>query len=614
MLSNSGCVLWRHAVKRSLSQHLSRTARTALSPRLPLWRSKFLVFAFFAAFAALAARAAWIQGLSNDFYQKQGKTRYQRTLELAATRGKILDRNGRMLATSLSARAIWAIPEDVHAATPASKMKALAALLGISPSLLRAKLAQSRRFLHLKRQIPVDVAEQIAALKIPGIYQSKEYRRYYPEGEIAAQLIGFTNVEDEGQEGIELSMQPQLAGLPGSRRVIKDRLGRIVEDVPEMIAPRDGEELSLSIDNRLQYIAYTGLKEAVKRNKAKAGAVVVLDVRTGEVLALANVPTYNPNDRSRLSGEQLRNRALTDTFEPGSITKPIVIARALELRRVTPSTVFHTSPGRYTIDGATITDTHDKGTLTVFGVIQKSSNIGTAKIGLMLKPQEMWDMFSGVGFGQAPHIHFPGAVAGRLRPWKRWRRIEQATMSYGYGVSVSLFQIARAYTVLARDGQLLPVTIFKNDDEPVYGPQIISPRTAQQVRSMLEAVVSPEGTAPLAQIPGYRAGGKQARRTNIRVAATTNPNIVFPLSASRRCPRRALLWRFPSTSRARASISAAGSLRRFSRGLRAIPCARSILRLISPFSLRAKSLWSARSARLELRHECRACRATALCV
>src|SRR5260363_11722 len=276
MLSNSGCVLWRHAVKRSLSQHLSRTARTALSPRLPLWRSKFLVFAFFAAFAALAARAAWIQGLSNDFYQKQGKTRYQRTLELAATRGKILDRNGRMLATSLSARAIWAIPEDVHAATPASKMKALAALLGISPSLLRATLAQSRR--------------------------------YYPEGEIAAQLIGFTNVEDEGQEGIELSMQPQLAGLPGSRRVIKDRLGRIVEDVPEMIAPRDGEELSLSIDNRLQYIAYTGLKEAVKRNKAKAGAVVVLDVRTGEVLALANVPTYNPNDRSRLSGEQLRNR------------------------------------------------------------------------------------------------------------------------------------------------------------------------------------------------------------------------------------------------------------------------------------------------------------------
>ncbi len=532
-------------MKRGLSRHAPPATRAALSLRLPLWRSKLLVFLLFTAFAALVARAAWIQGFSNDFYQKQGKTRYQRTLELAATRGKIMDRNGLMLATSLSARAIWAIPEDIPLATPAAKINALAALLEISPHMLHTKLAQSKRFVYLKRQIPVELANRIAALEIPGIYQSKEYKRFYPEGEIAAQLIGFTNVEDEGQEGIELSMQQQLAGLPGSRCVIKDRLGRIVEDVAEMIAPRDGQELRLSIDHRLQYIAHTDLKEAVARNKAKAGAVIVLDVRTGEVLALANIPTYNPNDRSRLSGEQLRNRVLTDTFEPGSIMKPITIARALDLRRVTPNTIFHTSPGRYTLDGATIADTHDKGTLTVAGVIQKSSNIGTLKIGLMLKPQEMWEMFSGVGFGQAPEIHFPGAVAGRLRPWKSWRRIEQATMSYGYGVSVSLFQIARAYTVLARDGQLLPVTIFKHHGEPVQGPQIISPRTAQQVRQTLEAVVGPNGTAPAAQIPGYRAGGKTGtayihsgrgydksryRASFVGIAPMSAPRIIVALS------------------------------------------------------------------------------------
>jgi cell division protein FtsI (penicillin-binding protein 3) len=489
-----------------------RPAKSAPSLRLPLhlpvWRSKCVVFLLFIAFAVLTVRAFWIQGPGNAFYQKQGKSRYQRTLLLPATRGKIFDRNGRVLATSLPVRAIWAIPDAVPPELAAEKMTALAKLLGLRLPSLRAKLAESKNFVYLKRQIPVETAERVAALNIPGIYQRKEYRRFYPEGEITAHLLGFTNVEDEGQEGIELSMQKQLAGMPGSRRVIRDRMGHIVEEFAERIPPRDGENLTLSIDRRLQYAAYTGLKAAVKHHRAKAGTAIVLDAKSGEVLALVNYPTYNPNDRSRLTGEQLRNRALTDTFEAGSIMKPFTVARALDLKRVTPATLFDTAPGYYMLDHAKITDIRNHGTLTVADVIRKSSNIGMAKIALRLAPEEMWDMFTGVGFGQAPRIEFPGAVAGRLRPWQRWRRIEQATMAYGYGISASLVQVAQAYTVLANDGRLTPVTLFKKDTPPIAGPQIISSQTARQVRSMLETVVGAGGTGLAAHIPGYRIGGK----------------------------------------------------------------------------------------------------------
>lgn len=494
--------------KENVRHRIPLPAQPAQSLRLPLWRSKFIVLLLFIAFSALIARALWIQGPGNDFYQKQGKNRYQRTLELPATRGRILDRNGLVLATSLSARAIWAIPEDIPHDLPSSKIDALATLLDVSWKGLRAKLAENRNFVYLKRQVTVDLAKRIASLNIPGIYQRKEYKRFYPEGGITAHLIGFTNVEDEGQEGIELSMQKQLAGVAGSRRVIKDRMGRIIEDIAELVPPCNGEDLRLSIDSKLQYVAYADLKAAVKRNRAKAGAAVVLDAKSGEVLALVNYPTYNPNDRSHLTGEQLRNRALTDMFEPGSIMKPFAVSRALDLHRVAPTTLVNTSPGRYSLDHATITDTRNFGVLTVAGVIQKSSNIGAIKIAMQLTPEEMWDMLTSVGFGQAPKIDFPGAVAGRLRPWRRWRRIEQATMSYGYGISATLFQIAHAYTVLAHDGQLIPVTLFKSDGKPVSGPQIISPRTAHQMRSMLAAVVAPGGGGLAAQVPGYRVGGK----------------------------------------------------------------------------------------------------------
>lgn len=405
-----------------------RTGQFSASPvlglRLPMWRSKFVVFLMFAAFLALAARAMWIQGPGNQFYEMEGKKRFQRTLELPATRGKILDRNGLVLATSLPVKAIWAVPEDVPNDIEPQRMRQLAKLLDLSEKDLRAKLNEDKSFVYLKRQVLPDAADKIAALKVEGIHQTREYKRFYPEGEAMAHIVGFTNVEDKGQEGVELAREAGLAGRPGARQVIKDRLGRVVEDVGVLKTPRDGEDMQLSIDAKIQYLAYNEVKAVVERNKAKAASAVVLDAQTGEVLALANWPTYNPNDRTRLSGEQLRNRVLTDTFEPGSMMKPISIGLALQLGRVTPSTTVVTT-GKYNFEGATISDTHNYGTLTVGGVIQKSSNIGTTKIAMMMKPQEMWDMFTSVGLGQAPKIGFPApwpAACGRGRAGVRSSR------------------------------------------------------------------------------------------------------------------------------------------------------------------------------------------------
>ncbi|SDV49596.1 peptidoglycan D,D-transpeptidase FtsI family protein [Chitinasiproducens palmae] len=521
------------------------SASPMLSVSLPLWRSKLVVFLVFLAFAALAARAFWIEGPGNAFYQKQGEARYQRTLELAATRGKIVDRNGLVLATSLPVRAIWAAPEDVPEDVSAEKIAALAKLLEMSEKETRAKLLGQKTFVYVKRQVPIEVAEKVAALDIPGVYQRKEYKRFYPEGEIAAHLVGFTNVEDIGQEGVELSRQKDLVGQPGQRRVIRDRMGHIIQDVDELVQPHDGADIRLSIDSKLQYIVFTELKQAVENNKAHAGAALVVDARTGEVLALANYPSYNPNDRTRLTGEQLRNRALTDTFEPGSIMKPFTISLGLDLHRVTPTTIVNTSPGRLTLDGATITDDANFGVLNVAGVIQKSSNVGTTKIAMQLKPEEMWNMYTTLGLGRAPQIGFPGAVAGRLRPWHSWRRIEQATMSYGYGLSVSLFQLAHAYTVFANGGRLLPLSIYHQDGPVAPGPQVFAPETMREVRKMLETVVAPGGTAPQAAVPGYRAGGKTGtaykhsgrgydkskyRASFVGVAPMSNPRVIVAVS------------------------------------------------------------------------------------
>ena len=481
-------------------------ASPVLALKLPVWRSRLVLFVLFAAFAALVGRALYLQGISTDFLQKQGESRYARTVELPATRGRITDRNGQVLASSMPVKAVWAIPEDVLNASP-EKLCQLAALLDMDERDLRKKLDSDRSFVYLKRQVEQDVADKIVKLGIDGIQTRKEYKRYYPEGEAMAHIVGFTNVEDAGQEGMELAHQKQLAGVTGSRRVIKDRLGRIVEDIESVREPHDGKDLVLSIDRQIQYIAFSHLQEAVEKHKAKAGGIVVLDAKTGEVLALANLPTYNPNDRSHLNGAQLRNRVLTDTFEPGSTMKPLIISLALENKLVTPETVIQTAPGRITIGRATIGDAHAHGPLTVAQVIEKSSNIGTAKIALQMQPQQMWEMFTAVGFGQQPKVGFPGAVAGRVRPYKSWRPIEQATMSYGHGISISLIQMARAYTIFANGGELLPVT-FQKVTEPPQGQRIFSAKTARQMLDMMETVVSPEGTAPKAQVPGYRVGGK----------------------------------------------------------------------------------------------------------
>jgi cell division protein FtsI (penicillin-binding protein 3) len=345
------------------------------------------------------------------------------------------------------------------------------------------------------------------ALQLKGVYQRKEYKRQYPEGEAAAHVVGFTNVEDIGQEGIELAFNKELSGRNGSRHVLKDRLGRVVEDVGEQIAPVDGPDLQLSVDSKVQFFAYQKLRDAVLLNKARAGSVVVLDVITGEVLALANYPSYAPGKRQNLSGEQLRNRALTDTFEPGSVMKPFTIGLGLETGRVTPQTLIDTGNGKLTITGSTISDSHPNGVLTVEGVIQKSSNIGTTKIAMQMQSREMWEMFSSAGFGQKPQISFPGAVSGKLRPYKTWRPIEQATMSYGYGLSASLFQMARSYTVFTNDGLIIPVTMQKSA-EPALGVPVLSARTAGQVRKMLQMAAGPGGTGQRAQTIGYSVGGK----------------------------------------------------------------------------------------------------------
>lgn len=477
-----------------------------LALKLSVWRSRLVMFVLFIGFVVLVGRAFWLQGMSTDFLQKQGESRYARTVELPATRGKITDRNGLVLASSLPVKAIWAIPEDVLD-EPKEKIQQLAGLLEMSETDLRKKLDSDRQFVYLKRQVEQPTVDKILALKVDGIETRKEYKRFYPEGEAMAHVVGFTNVEDAGQEGMELAAQSSLAGKSGSRRVIKDRLGHIVEDLRAVNEPHDGNELVLSIDSKIQYLAYTQLKETLEKFKAKAGGVVVVDVKTGEILALANLPSYNPNKRAALTGAQLRNRIMTDAYEPGSVMKPFPVSLALETNRIKPETVFPIG-ARMTIGTASIGDSHPNGaSMTVAQIMQKSSNIGTAKIALQMPAQEMWEMYTKLGFGRAPKLDFPGTSTGRMRNYKTWRPIEQATMAYGHGLTTSTIQLAHAYTIFARDGELIPLT-FKKTSQPATTERIISEKTAKIMRDMLETVTQPGGSATRARVPGYRVAGK----------------------------------------------------------------------------------------------------------
>jgi cell division protein FtsI (penicillin-binding protein 3) len=474
--------------------------------RLEGWRSRVVLGLAAAGFALLGGRAFYLQGMNHDFLQQKGEARYGRVVEMPASRGPVKDRQGQALAISTPVESIWASPEDFEASD--AKVRQLARVLGLDPGDIRQKVAtKDRQFVWLKRQISPEQAVKVMALNIPGVLQQREYRRYYPAGEVMAHVVGFTGIDDAGQEGIELAQQQWLAGVPGSRKVIKDRKGRIVEDVESLRVPRDGRELVLSIDQRLQFVAHRELKAAVELHKAKAGSLVVLDARTGEVLALVNQPDYNPNNRHNVTGRQTRNRSVTDIFEPGSTMKPFTVAAALESGVVKPDTQIQTGGGSMVLGGWTITDSHANGVLSVAQVIQKSSNIGTAKIQLSMPAERVGTFYRELGFGAPPATGFPGEARGILRPWSQWRPIEMATMAYGHGISVSLLQIARAYTIFTGEGHLLPISLVKRESLPI-GKPLITRATAHEVTKMMEMAVGPGGTAPRAAVPGYRVAGK----------------------------------------------------------------------------------------------------------
>jgi len=474
--------------------------------RLPEWRATALFAVLLAGLAGLLGRAVYLQGIHDDFLQQKGNARYSRVIEVGAHRGLISDRNGEPLAVSTPVESVWASPPDVEA--DRKQVKKLAQILGMDSEDIKNRLFDATRdFVYLKRLLPPDQVEKVVGLNLPGIYLQREYRRYYPSGEEAAQTLGFTGQDDIGQEGMELALQDQLAGKPGSQRVIKDNRGYIVEEAGSLNASKPGSDIMLSLDSNLQHIAYRELENTVIQHHAKTGAVVVLDARSGEVLALANYPGYNPNNRGNTSSKAMRNRAITDLFEPGSTLKPFTVATAIETGKVSPHTVINTEHGIYTLEGRKIHDSHAEPMLTVEQVIQKSSNVGAAKIALKLKPEIMWEGLANSGFGAQTGSNFPGEAPGKLRDPKTWRPIEQATMAYGHGISVNLLQLARAYTIFATDGELKPISFLKLD-APVTGKKVFSDRTVREMRHMMEMVVQPGGTAPLAQVAGYRVAGK----------------------------------------------------------------------------------------------------------
>ena len=473
--------------------------------KLPAWRRRVLLIAVLIGFAGLFVRGIYLQSLHKEFLQQKGDARYSRTLVLQAHRGKISDRNGELLAISSPVESVWASPPDVM--INKQQKNSLAKLLVMKTKDIDQKIANRKReFVYLKRRISPDLAAKVMSLEIPGVFLQREYKRFYPAGDVTAHLVGFTGIDDNGQEGFELAQNAELSGKAGSRRVIQDRQGHIVEDLEAVKVPQDGHDLVLSIDRRLQYLAFRELAKAVEVHKAKAGAVVILDAKTGEVLAMVNLPTYNPNNPINIKGKT-RNRAITDMFEPGSTMKPVTAAAAMQFGDYTPTTKIQTAPGHMSIGPATIHDSHPHGILTVAEVIQKSSNVGAAKMALSLKKEALWSTFNQLGFGTRANIGFPGEASGKVRPYKTWRPIEQATMSFGHGISVTLLQLARAYTVFANEGEIKPVSLFKLKEAPV-GHQVYSAQVANDVKDMLEMVVLPGGTALKAQVAGYRVGGK----------------------------------------------------------------------------------------------------------
>jgi cell division protein FtsI (penicillin-binding protein 3) len=466
---------------------------------------------FVLAGAALVWRAVDQQILEKDFLQSEGADRYLAQVEVPAHRGLITDRRGDVLALSTPVDSIAANPRVLG--TGAQQIVTLAKVLEMDPEDLRARLARysQRRFVYLKRRMPPSEAEHVMAVakanQIPGVHIEREYKRYYPAGEVFGHVLGFTDVEDNGQEGLELALDQALRGEPGAKRVLRDGRRQVVDDVENIRSPRAGKHLALSIDQRLQFIAYRELKAAVGRHAAVSGSLVLLDARTGEVLAMVNQPWFNPNaDRSNSSG-RLRNRALTDVFEPGSTMKPFTVAAALDKGTIRVDTVIDTTPGYFRLGAAQVRDHHNLGPIDVATILSRSSNVGAGKIALGLEKRELWQVMDRLGFGRSAGTGFPGEVAGQLSDYRRWAQIDQATLAFGYGISVTTLQLAQAYGALANDGVLMPVSLLKVEHAP-EGVRVFTAETAASVRKMLEAVVAVDGTAPDAAVPGYRVAGK----------------------------------------------------------------------------------------------------------
>ncbi len=467
-----------------------------------------LVLVFFSLIAvALAARAVHLQVFNREFLNQQADTRHLRRERISAHRGTITDRNGEPLAISTPVDSIWANPKELAPAV--DEVPQLARILGLDPQLLMRRITRSmdKEFLYLKRHLGPEQAQQVLALKLPGINVQREYRRYYPAGEVTGHLVGFTDIDDEGQEGLELAFNHWLAGESGAKRVLKDRLGRSVENVESIRPARHGKNLRTSIDLRIQYLAYRALKAAIQSYNAESGSIVVLDVGTGEVLAIVNQPTYNPNDRSQFSAERYRNRAVTDIFEPGSSIKPLVVAAALETGDFRPSSIIDTAPGFVTVGAKTIEDSRNLGRVSLTTILARSSNVGVTKLAMALQPDQLWQTMTEFGLGSLTSSAFPGESAGLLTHFTNWKPISQATLAYGYGVSVTALQLAQAYSTLGNGGRLNPVSLVALES-PVEGRQVIAPDTAAAVRRMLEEVVRPGGTGMKAAVQGYRVAGK----------------------------------------------------------------------------------------------------------
>jgi len=474
------------------------------------WRGIFLFVCFSLLCCGLVIRAFFLQVMQHDFYSEQADARHVKTVKISAHRGNITDRNNELIAVSTPVDSVWVNPKTILQND--IDYSALAKSLNRSEEWLSRRVSQNshKEFVYLRRHMRPDLAEQIKSLEIPGLYLEREYRRYYPAGEVTAHLLGFTNIDDQGQEGIELAYDHRLQGKPGKKQVLRDRLGRSVDDLDLIKEPHPGETLQTSIDLRLQYLAYRELKTAVQKFNAASGSLVVLDVHTGEVLAMANQPSYNPNNRGDSPISHYRNRAVTDLFEPGSSVKPLIASAAIETKNYTQDSIINTSPGYFKIGARTVRDERNLGEIDLSTVIARSSNVGIAKVALDLESQKLWEVLTGFGLGQLTYSNFPGESAGLLNHYTNWRPISQASMAYGYGLSVTPLQLAQAYAVIGNEGIRTPVSFLKRDlvDAKRLGQNVISSTTAQQAIKMMEDVVKPGGTAPQARIEGYRIAGK----------------------------------------------------------------------------------------------------------